>query len=84
MDLLFLGHSTGNICTISTYIPRSLVNDSHPVLTAKKDSILVEGDGSLDGALVPHGLETLSPLLEFEHLVDNSVDLYALLLSRST
>lgn len=35
---------------------------------------LVEGDGSLDGALVTHRLQALGPLVNLEHLVDNTVD----------
>jgi hypothetical protein len=36
---------------------------------------LVEDNGGLDGALVLHGLQALSPLLKLESLVDNSFDL---------
>jgi hypothetical protein len=36
---------------------------------------LVEDNGGLDGALVLHGLQALSPLLKLESLVDNSLDL---------
>lgn len=35
---------------------------------------LVEGDGSLDGRLVLHGLETFGPLLNLEGLVDDAID----------
>jgi hypothetical protein len=36
---------------------------------------LVEDNGGLDGTLVLHGLQALSPLLKLESLVDNSLDL---------
>lgn len=37
---------------------------------------LVKSNGSFDGGLVPHRLQTLLPLLDLEHLVDDSVDLH--------
>jgi len=36
---------------------------------------LVEDNGGLDGTLVLHRLQALSPLLKLESLVDNSLDL---------
>jgi len=38
--------------------------------------LVVEDDGSLDGALVLHGLQALGPLIQLECLVDDSFDLY--------
>jgi hypothetical protein len=37
---------------------------------------LVEDNGGLDGTLVLHGLQALSPLVQLESLVDDSCDLY--------
>ena len=36
---------------------------------------LIKSDSSLDGALVTHGLQALSPLLELEGLVDDAANL---------
>lgn len=35
----------------------------------------VKGDSGLDGALIPHGLQTLLPLIELEGLVDDALHL---------
>ena len=37
--------------------------------------LVVEDNSSLDGALVLHGLQALAPLLEFEGLVDDTLNL---------
>lgn len=37
--------------------------------------LVIEDDGSLDGSLVPDALESLTPLLELEGLVDNTLGL---------
>lgn len=39
-------------------------------------SNLVKSNGSLDGSLVPHRLQAFLPLLDLEHLVDDSIDLH--------
>ena len=36
---------------------------------------LVESDGSLDGTLVPHRLQTLLPLIQSENLIHDAGDL---------
>jgi hypothetical protein len=41
----------------------------------KYNSFLVKNNGCLDGALILHRLQTLSPLLEFERLVDDALHL---------
>jgi hypothetical protein len=38
-------------------------------------SLVVENDGCLDCALVLHGLQALSPLVELEGLIDDPFDL---------
>jgi hypothetical protein len=37
---------------------------------------LIKNDGSLDGALVPHSLKTLAPLLQPVRLVDDTLNLH--------
>jgi len=39
-------------------------------------SLVVEDNGGLDSALVLHGLQALSPLVQLESLVDDSCDFY--------
>lgn len=36
---------------------------------------LIKGNSSLDGALIPHRLQTLLPLVELERLVDDAMHL---------
>jgi hypothetical protein len=44
-------------------------------LPVQSNAYLVKSDSRLDGALIPHGLETLLPLVELEGLVDDAVHL---------
>jgi hypothetical protein len=39
-----------------------------------EEHLVIEDDGSLDGALVSHGLQALAPLLKLECLVDDTFD----------
>jgi hypothetical protein len=55
----------------------------HSILSLKRSTDLVddswnlvEDNGGLDSALVFHRLQTLSPLLKLESLIDNTRDFY--------
>lgn len=59
---------------IYTSIPYTRLHISAKCHENPNEIDLVEDDSGFDGALVPHALQTLAPLLEFESLVDDPIN----------